>query len=283
MNGVLRHLAIWLLVGQFGFVPLVALAEQPSADDADRERMKAEARAEDLKEVLAELKLAGDFLAEQQSLYFEAVLAYDIVQASDQKLEFGGNRKITLRRPDRVKAEGESREGRKATLFFDGKSISIDLPDENAYVSVEAPGSVEAAFDYLADDLGVPTPLADLLSDNFYLDIADRIVSGFIVGESKVGNSDCVHVAFSTEDIDVQMWIEDSDRPLPHRILIAFREARGEPQFRTQLSNWNLKPKTPDSLFAFMPPEGAERIPIAAAIAEAAEAAADARSSQEDN
>jgi hypothetical protein len=200
------------------------------------------------------------------------------VQANDQKLEFGGSRKITLRRPDRVKAEAESREGTNATLFFDGKTISIDLADENAYVSVEKPGSVDAAFDYLADDLGVPTPLADLLSDNFYVDIVDRIVAGFVVGESKIGDSDCVHVAFSTEDIDVQMWIENSDRPVPHRIVIAFREAEGAPQFWTQLMNWNLKPKTPDSLFAYTPPEGAERIPIAAAVAEILE---DAESSQE--
>jgi hypothetical protein len=42
-------------------------------------------------------------------------------------------------------------------------------------VSVEKPGSLDAAFDYLAEDLGIPTPLADLLSDNFYADIAERI------------------------------------------------------------------------------------------------------------
>jgi hypothetical protein len=129
----------------------------------------------------------------------------------------------------------------------------------------------------------VPTPLADLLSSNFYVDIADRIVAGFIVGESKIGNADCVHVAFSTEDIDVQMWIEDSDRPLPHRIVIAYRQAEGAPQFWTQLMNWNLKPKTPDSLFAYTPPKGAELIPIAAAIAEITETVEDARSSQEEN
>ncbi len=282
MSGVIRHLAIGLFVGQLGFTP-VALAVESSTDDADREKMAAEARAEDLKEALAELKLAADFLAEQQSLYFEAVLGYDVVQATGQKLEFGGSRKIAMRRPDRVKVEAESRDGTEVTLFFDGKSISIDLADENAYVSVEKPGSLDAAFDYLAEDLGVPTPLADLLSSNFYADIADRIVAGFVVGESRIGETDCVHVAFSTDDIDVQMWIEDSDRPLPHRIVIAFRAVEGAPQFWTQLSNWNLKPKTPDSLFAYTPPKGAERIPIAAAIADAAEAVEDARSSQGGN
>ena len=279
MNAVIRHLAIGLLVGQFGFTP-VALAAEPSTEDADLEKALAKAHAEDLAEALAELKLAADFLAEQKSLYLEADLGYDVVQANGQKLEFGGSRKITMRRPDRVKAEAESREGTEATLFFDGKSLSIDLEDENAYVSVEKPGSLDAAFDYLAEDLGVPTPLADLLSDNFYVDIADRIVAGFVVGESKIGDADCVHVAFSTEDIDVQMWIENSDRPLPHRFVITYREAEGSPQFWAQLTKWNLKPKTPDSLFSYKPPKGAERIPFVATVVGAVE---DAKASKGGN
>jgi hypothetical protein len=277
MNGVIRPLAIGLFVGQLSLTP-VSLAVESSTVDADREKIKAEARAEDLKEVLAELKLAADFLAAQQSLYFEAAIGFDVVQVNGQKLEFGGSRKVTLRRPDRVKAEAESREGDEKTLFFDGKLISIDLAGENAYVSVEKPGSLDAAFDYLVEDLGVPAPLADLMSENFYVDIADRIVAGTVVGESSIGNADCVHVAFSTEDIDVQMWIEDTDRPLLHRFVITYKEARGSPQFWAQLTNWNLKPKTPDSLFAYTPPKGAERIPIAAAVADALE---DAKSIQE--
>jgi hypothetical protein len=279
MNRVIRQLAIGLFVGQLGLTP-VAFADEASTDAADREKMIAEARAEDLKEVLAELKLAADFLAAQQSLYFEAVLGYDVVQANGQKLEFGGSRKIAMRRPDRVKAQAESREGTEGTLFFDGKFISIDLAHENAYVSVEKPGSLDAAFDYLAEDLGVPTPLADLLSSNFYADIADRIAAGFIVGESKIGDADCIHVAFSTEDIDVQMWIEDSDRPLLHRFVITYREAEGSPQFWAQLTKWNLKPKTPDSLFTFKPPKGAERIPFVATVVGAVE---DAKASKGGN
>ena len=77
-----------------------------------------------------------------------------------------------------------------------------------------------------------------------------------------------------------RMWIEETDRPLPHRFVITYREAEGSPQFWAQLTNWDLKPKTPDSLFAFTPPKGAERIPIAAAAAEALE---DAKARKEGN
>ena len=40
----------------------------------------------------------------------------------------------------------------------------------------------------------------------------------------------------------------------------------GQPQFRAQFSDWNLVAEPPDSTFTFTPPEGANRIPFAAAL-----------------
>ena len=159
-----------------------------------------------------------------------------------------------------------ARDGTEMTLVFDGDAISIDLTGQNAYVSVKKPGTLDAALDYMVDDLGTPAPLADLMYSEFYSGIADRIVSGFIVGESRIGKCECLHLAFSTEDIDAQLWVEDGERPLPFRLVITYKQAEGSPQFWAQFSKWDLKPDTPDSVFAFSVPEGAELLPIAVAV-----------------
>jgi hypothetical protein len=279
MNRAIQRFAVGLAIGQLALSPPVFAEERdagsaanPANEEAERDKRKAEARAEDLKEVLAELKRSSDFLAAQKSFRLDSHLGFDVVQSNGQKLEFGGLRKITVRRPDRVKVEAESRDGTTTTLFFDGEVISIDLADENAYVSVEKPGSLDSAIDYLVDDLGVPAPFADLIYSDFFSGIVDRIESGFIVGESAIGKCECLHLAFSLENIDVQMWIEDSDRPLPYRVVITYKQAEGSPQFWGQFLNWDLSADTPDSLFAYSPPEGAELIPIAVAAREAREA-----------
>ena len=279
MNRVIRRVFVGLAIGQLALSPVVLAAEQDgdsaanvAKEDAEREKQKADARAEDLKEALAELKRSSDFLAAQQKFSVDAHLGFDVVQSNGQKLEFGGSRKFTVRRPDRVRVEAQARSGTETTLIFDGKAISIDLADENAYVSVPKPGTLDAAIDYLVDDLGVPSPFADFMYSDFYSGIADRIVSGFIVGESTIGKCECLHVAFSADDIDVQMWIEDGDRPLPYRMVITYKKAEGSPQFWGQFLNWDLSVEAPDSLFAFSPPEGAELIPIAVAAREAQEA-----------
>ena len=53
--------------------------------------------------------------------------------------------------------------------------------------------------------------------------------------------------------------------------MITYKTAEGSPQFWAQFVKWDLKPDTPDSLFAFTPPEGAELIPIAVAVGSAAQ------------
>jgi hypothetical protein len=240
------------------------------ASDAERAERKAEAAAEDLKEVLAELKRASDFLASQASFRFDAVLGFDVLQSTGQKIEFGGSRKVTVRRPDRLRIVSEQRSGEARTLFFDGEAISVDLAGDNAYVSVQKPGTVDEALDYLIDDLGTPVPLGDLLRSEFYSGVAERIDSGFVVGPARIAERDCVHLAIRTEELDAQLWLDDGDRPLPVRLVVSYKNAEGSPQFWAHFVDWNLSPETPDSLFEYTPPEGAELIPIAVAAAQTA-------------
>ena len=47
---------------------------------------------------------------------------------------------------------------------------------------------------------------------------------------------------------------------LPQRVVLPYKDAEGEPQFRAELSDWNLTPEVTDSMFAFTLPEGAEKI-----------------------
>ena len=264
--------AAWLAIGPLATaVPGPAAAEGPAqaAEIAERAAQRAAHREADLRELREELKRASDFLAKQPSFQFDADLGYDIVQSTGQKLEFGGERSVTVRRPDRARAAAHIREGGETTLYFDGESIKIDLPGDEAYVSVKKPGTLDVALDYLENDLGAPAPLADLMYSDFYAGIADQIVSGFVVGESRIAGHDCLHLSFSSDAVDVQLWVDDSDRPLPRRIVITYKTAEGSPQLWADFASWNLEAETPDSLFEFTPNEGAELLPISVAVGNA--------------
>jgi hypothetical protein len=58
----------------------------------------------------------------------------------------------------------------------------------------------------------------------------------------------------------VQLWIAQGDEPLLQRMLITYKRAEGQPQFRAQFKEWNLSPEVSDATFAFSPAEGAVKI-----------------------
>ena len=163
---------------------------EPS-DDA-RAAARAELAAKDKAEALQALKRMSDFLAVQKRFSFTADVGYDVRQTGGQLLEFGGSRKVAVRRPDRIRIDARRRSGEASVLTFDGQDLSIDLPDEKAYVSVKKPGSIDTALDYLVDDLGAPAPLADLVHANLYAEIGDAVESGLPIDDAWFGERHCL-------------------------------------------------------------------------------------------
>lgn len=235
---------------------------EPS-DDA-RAAARAELAAKDKAEALQALKRMSDFLAMQKHFSFTADVGYDVRQTGGQMLEFGGSRKVAVRRPDRIRIDARRRSGEVSVLTFDGQDLSIDIPDEKAYVSVKKPGSIDAALDYLVDDLGAPAPLADLVHASLYAEIGDAVESGLPIDDAWFGERHCRHFAFTGSEADFQLWIEVGTRPLPCRLVIHYKSAAGGPRFSAQLDAWNLSDETPDEAFHFEPAVGAEQLPIRA-------------------
>lgn len=248
--------------------PEVEVVEEVEADPVDpaAARARAEALEQDTAEALAIFEVMSDFLGAKQQLHFAATVGWDAVQITGQKLEFGGRREVSVQRPDRARMESVRRDGQTSILIFDGARIWVDLPDDEVYVSVEKPGTLDEALDYLAKELRTPVPLADLVHSDVYAEVAGKVESGLWVEEALIGDSLCDHIAFRADRVDVQLWIEQGDRPVPHRVVITHRDEPGAPQFWADLGDWSFDAPAPDGHFGFTPGEGSEQIPFRAAL-----------------
>jgi hypothetical protein len=216
------------------------------------------------KDALDQLAASADFLAEVPSYRFEADLSFDVLQNNGQMLEFGDTRTATVRQPDRLRVDVNRRGGERVAIYFDGKHLSVDLHDHEAYVRVEKPGTTDAVLDYMSTELAMPTPLQQFLSSNFAADSLDRIETGYFVDVEQLDDRWCEHFAYRTPDVDFELWIEEGDRPLPCRVVISYKREPGDPQFIAQFRHWDLSAKTPDSLFVFTPSETAEHLAVQA-------------------
>jgi hypothetical protein len=125
---------------------------------------------------------------------------------------------------------------------------------------------VDEAVVYFVHDLGMRLPLAVMLLDNLPNELQNRVRFVKYVEKTATLGAPAYHIAAKTPTVDFQLWIAEGDRPLPMRVVLTYKNSRGEPQFRAQFSDWNLDIKPSDTLFTFTPPAGANKIPFVASL-----------------
>ena len=209
---------------------------------------------------------AGDFLRDSQRFSFTATFGYEVVQSDGEKLEFGGVKRYTVQRPNRVRIESEERDHEAGRLtVFDGKTLTIAAPGEKVYAqaAVAKPHDIDQMIDLVRDRLDMPMPLAELLRGNPRTALEDSLTSAYLVGEEKLRGVACDHLAFRNPERDFQLWIAEGAEPVILRIVITYRGIDGQPSFWADLSDWSFAPKLSDAAFTYVPSEGMERIRFA--------------------
>jgi hypothetical protein len=208
------------------------------------------------------LQRMSDVLAKTRSLSLKAESLYDQVESSGVKIKRAVSHEIVLRRPDSlyfrsVRDDGKVREGR-----YDGKALTVVPEGGGAYARVDVPGTVDTMLDLIQADYQVNVPVADLLYDNLYGRVKDRLLSGVDLGERTIGGEVLDHLSFETTGVDWQLWLERGDRPLPRRLVVTFVNVPGEPEYLTVVKEWKLDPTIEGEMFRFDPPADWRRIEI---------------------
>lgn len=219
----------------------------------------------------------GEFLGKTPQLSVTVSAAYDTVQASGQKVEWGERRTLTLSRPDRLRMEVEKSGGARSLVVFDGKVISTFDEAGRVYAQAAQPGSVDDTLVYFVRDLGMRLPLAALFLSRSASELERRVRSVEYVESTGLLGAPAHHLVGRTDSVQFQVWIADGERPLPQRIVLTYPDATGQPQFRADFSTWNLAPAPADALFSFSPPADTSKIPFAAALPRYAPAGAAAK------
>src|SRR5262249_51816021 len=142
----------------------------------------------------------------------------------------------------------------------------------HVYAQKSHPGSVDDAVVYFVHDLGMRLPLAVMLLDRMTAELQQRVQAVKYVEKTTTLGTPADHIAAKTPTVDFQVWIAQGDRPLPLRVVLTYKNTRGQPEFRAQFSDWNLDITPSDTLFAFTPPAGVKQIPFAATLARIAPA-----------
>ena len=205
------------------------------------------------------LRRATAYLAGMKQFRMDTETTIEAVLANGQKLQFGDHVAVTVQRPNNLRAERVC-ELISQTFYYDGKTLSLNLPDQKYYATAAVPPTLEGMLDYARDKLDVIAPGADLIYKNASERFYEGLTSAFVVGKAVVGGVRCDHIAFRNPEVDWQIWIQEGDKPLPRKFVVTSKKVPESPQFVVVLSKWDPAPKITDATFSFVPPQGSRRI-----------------------
>jgi len=205
------------------------------------------------------LKTSIEFLARQQQFSLDTASSIDVVLPSGQKVQFDHTAKVSVERPNKLRAE-RTGDLVDQIFYYDGKSLTLNNPVGKYYATIGAPGTLEEMLDFAREKLDVVAPAGDLLYKNAYDILMQDVTSGFVVGKSVVEGVRCDHLAFRAPHVDWQIWIEDGARPLVRKLVITSRDMLNAPEFTVVMKNWNLEPKFSAATFTFNPRQWPQKV-----------------------
>ena len=205
------------------------------------------------------LRQMGEYLRGAKEFTFRTEVAYDTLLPNGQKIQYGGQAKISVHRPDKLLVQFDGEE-RKSRIFYDGRTFTILDERLNVYSVTDVPPTIDDAIDQVVAMYGFSPPIADFVYADPYKVLSENVDTGFKVGQSLIDGVTCHHLAFRQDAIDWQIWIAQGGRPVPRKLVITYKQEPGSPQYTARLSDWNFQPRLAESGFTFHPPDGADKI-----------------------
>jgi len=199
------------------------------------------------------------YIAAAKSFSFRAAISYDELIPTGQLIERSGELEVVVKRPNRIYVRyiGDTFAKR---IWYDGEQVTVFDEKKNFYAVADAPETLDQTLTLIRDRFNMRLPLADFAFEDPYAQLTPHFVMGFRVGRSKVGKIVCEQMAFSGDDLDFQLWVEDGQQLLPRKVVIHHVRIAGAPRYTAVLSNWKLNAKFPDRLFEPKLPVGAKQI-----------------------
>ncbi len=203
----------------------------------------------------------ADYLGSTERLRLEADVAVERMLDSGQKIELSRQVTLMLRRPDRLRVETLTDDGR-LRFYYDGDTLSMQHMDKNVYAILDVGDNVDAMVDDVKVRFDIPMPLVDLLVSDIYENFASNVKRATYVGLHYLNGIRHHHLLLANDVIDYQIWIEDSATPLPRKMVATYVNDPGMPRVTTRIASWRFDGHMPDLIFQFRPPADADEIQV---------------------
>lgn len=234
-------------------LPAAKAEDQPAAVAASAVDPAAMAALERLSQTLSSSR---DFSFRSQSSREEVLSSGEVVNVFRSAV-------FDVQRPDRllIRFDGDNRD---VDLYYAAGDVTLVDRSDNIYAEMTVPATLDQAVQYFNDEADIPLPELALLLNDPYSYIKDGITRATVLGITQMGGKPLLHLSFSEEQADWQIWLDDTPQALPRRLAVIYKKLPGAPRVVTIFSDWKLKQSHAKGYFAYKPRKGATKATIAA-------------------
>lgn len=205
------------------------------------------------------LKRMTDYLGGLKQFSVKTQTTMEDLLDSGHRVDLDVSARVFIDRANRLRAE---REGDLIDQVFcyDGKTLTLFNPTDRVYATEPAPGTIEGLLDFARESLGISVPAADLVYPNAFSLLMEDVTFAKVIGKAVINGVKCDHLLFSRPGVDFQVWVAEGNRPLPLKYVVTDTGTPALLSVTTVMTDWNVAPALTDDQFAFVAPEGCQKI-----------------------
>jgi hypothetical protein len=204
------------------------------------------------------LKAATKPIEQSQAFSFRALVSEEQLATNGQIVTFFHTTEITVQRPDKTHLIFKGR-GERVDFYGTKGSITMYAPDANLYATVPAKATIDENFADITAK-GIDMPVGPFLCSNLYEMTSENLITGYVIGRAKIYDQDVHQLAFTSPDVDWQLWVTGGESPRIVRAESVNKRLEGKPRTIVQFLDWNLSPTIAPDEFTFTKPADAHQI-----------------------
>lgn len=239
-------------------IAILAIGTIPAPSSAAETGSKASAIDSEAVQILQKMT---SYVRELETFSVHTQTTLEDVLDSGQRVDMDVAAKVTVSRPDRVRAQRIGGAFNQI-FYYDGKTLTLFNPGDGVYATQLVPDTIEGMLDFAREELGLTIPIADLVYRNAHAILMQGVESAIVLDPVTIGDMTCDHLAFGRPDVDFQVWVARGDRPLPCKYAVTDVTTPELLTTVTVTSDWNLAPGVTKAEFEFMPPDGTISVPF---------------------
>jgi hypothetical protein len=196
------------------------------------------------------------------SCHFSVHSNYDIRSQHLGLVKHGDDEQLYMQGPNKLLIRSQGDRGERS-IYYDGETLSYYSLENNQYATLPLSASIVEMIDTVNKLYGIEFPASDFFYPTFVDDLLSESKNLIYLGMTKVDGKDCFHIAGTASDKTYQFWISDDALTLPIKMVIVYTSRDMNPQYEAVMSDWQINPELPATLFEFMVPPKAKKIKMA--------------------